>query len=169
MRMQESVFGLAKIKCLMRNRGSILAHMMMLVGVLLIIFVFVSVLLFQHVVIGVFHDAKNNLYMVNRNVLLALNREEMGVDRNGFYEERAKKLVEKEIKRLWNIKVGQEQKKGIIQKIEIEEVKIRHDGERMYICSELEISLRPIIFQKALQDKLIFTVAEETKVEKMKG
>jgi len=169
MQVTERRFLLVQGKFFVKNRGSILAHMMLLVGVLLIIFVFVATLLFQHVVIGVFHDVKNNLYMVNKNVLLALNREEMGVDKNKFYENKARKLVQNEIERLWGIKVGQEQNNGIIQKIKIEEVKIRHEQDRMYICSRLEISLRPLIFQDILQDKLKFIVAEETKVEKMKG
>ena len=142
---------------------------MMLIGVLLIVFVFVASLLFQHVVIGVFHDVKNNLYMVNQNVLLALNREEMAIDKNSFYEKKAKKLVQDEIERLWRIKVGQEQHKGIIKEIEIKEVKIRYESDKMYICSSLEIILHPIIFQDALQDKLRFIVKEETKVEKMRG
>lgn len=159
--MRDSFFG--------KNRGSILAHLMMLMGVLLIIFVFVVTLLFQHVVIDVFHDVKNNLYMVNKNVLLALNREEMAMDKNSFYDSRAQKLVQNEIERLWGIKVGQEQNTGIIQKIEIEEVEIRRELERMYIYSCLEISLRPIIFQDSLKDKLRFIVTEETKVEKMRG
>jgi len=151
------------------ERGSILAHMMMLVGVLFIILLFVAILLFQHMMTGVFHDVKNNLYMVNRNVLLALNREDMGVDENGFYEKKAKSLVEKEIEQLWGIKVGQEQTKGMIRKIRIENVKIRHEEDKMYICSQLEISLHPLIFQETLKDKLRFKVAEETKIQKMRG
>lgn len=151
------------------ERGNILAHLMMLIGVLFVILLFVAILLFQHVMISVFHDVKNNLYMVNRNVLLALNREEMGVDQSGFYENKAKSLVRKEIERLWDVKVGSEQEEGIIRKIQIEEVKIRHETDQMYICSKLEIFLNPFIFRDKLKDTLKFKVTEETKIEKMKG
>lgn len=142
---------------------------MLLLGVLFILLLFVGILLFQHVSITVFHEVKNNLYMVNRNVLLALNREKMGTDQNGFYENKAKALVRKEIERLWDVKVGDVQDDRIIRKVDIEEVKIRHESNKMYICSKVNISLNPFIFRKMLRDKLEFKVVEETKIEKMKG
>jgi len=142
---------------------------MMLLGILFIIFLFVVFLLFQYVTIDVFHDVKNNLYMVNRNVLLALNREQMGTDQNDFYEKRVKSLVSKEIENLWDVKVDEVQEEGIIRKIRIIEAKIRHETDKMYICSKLEISLNPFIFRNMLEERLKFIVTEETKVEKMKG
>lgn len=150
-------------------RGSICAYLMAFIGILTVIIVFVGFLVFQYIAVGVFHDVKNNLYMVNRNVLLALNREQMGEDQNSFFEKKAESLVQAEIERLWNQKVGVEYDTGMIRKIEIEDVKIRHEENRMYICSKLKIFLNSLVFRDVLENKLYFTVDEETKIEKMKG
>ena len=152
-----------------QNKGSILAHLMMLLGVLFILLLFVAIILYQYVLTNIFHETKNNLYMVNRNVLIALNREQMGLDENSFYQSKVESLVEKEIERLWGIKVGKEERSGIIRKLCIEDVRIRYEDKKMYICSEIEVSLNPFIFCDALKDKLKFKVIEETKIEKMKG
>ena len=95
---------------LKQSKGSILAHLMMLLGVLFILLLFVAIILYQYVLTDIFHETKNNLYMVNRNVLMALNREQMGLDENSFYQSKVESLVEKEIERLWGIKVGKEEK-----------------------------------------------------------
>ena len=137
--------------------------------ILVIVLAFVGILVFQYSATGVFHEVKNNLYMVNRNVLLALNREQMGEDQYGFYEKRAKNLVQNEIERLWGMKVGTVYENGMVRKIEIKDVGIRHEKERMYICSELKFFLNPIVFRSVLADKLCFVVKEESKVEKIKG
>ena len=151
------------------NKGSMLAASLMLFGGIVIILFFTGISLFQQINIGIFHDIKNDLYMINRNVLLSLQRDLMGEDRYDFYEKEVKFLVEEEIKRLWNIDVSKDTETGIIEKVEVIEAKVINKKTELEIESTLKIYLRPMIFRKLFHDKLVFYTKEVSSVKKMRG
>lgn len=151
------------------NKGSVLASSLMLFCGIVIILVFFGIALFQQITVGVFHDIKNDLYMINRNVLLSLQRDLMGEDVYDFYEKEVKNLVEEEVKRLWNIDVSSDTRYGIIKRVDIIEAKIINKKSELIINSKLKISLRPIVFSGLFKDSLVFATNESAKVIKMRS
>jgi len=153
----------------MSNKGSTYAGVLMFYVFLFIFLVFFGITVFQIIIIGELNNIKNDMYLINRNVLLSLQRDIMGEDKNAFYEQDVKKLIEEEIKRQWNIDVSFVTETGFIYKVDVDSAKIINLEDRMYIESILDIELRPIIFSGALKEKLVFRAKESVKVEKMKG
>ena len=153
----------------MSNKGSAYAGILVFYVFLFIFFMFFGITVFQIVITGEMSSIKNDMYLINRNVLLSLERELMGEDINSFYEEDVKKLVKDEIKRQWDIDVSRVTKKGFIYKVDIEDAKIVSLADKMYIETTLKIEIRPIVFSNLLKDKLIFNSYESVRVEKMKG
>jgi len=153
----------------MSNRGSSYLGILMFYLFFLLFLVFLGITVFQIVIIGELNNIKNDMYLINRNVLLSLQRDVMGEDNNAFYAQDVKSLIEKEIKRQWNVDVSCVTDKGFIYKVEIDSAKINSVNDKLYIESILDIELRPIIFQNILKGKLKFKAKESVKVEKMKG
>ena len=153
----------------MSNKGSIYAGILMFYIVMFIFLIFLGVTVYHIIITGELHTIKNDLYLINRNVLLALDREKMGEDINTFYEKDVKNRVIEEIKRQWDIDVSRDTGYGIFSRVDLESAKIIKDNEKMYIETILDIKLKPFIFQNILQDKLVFKTKEILKVEKMKG
>lgn len=153
----------------MSNKGSTYASMLAFCMILLMFFVFFGITIFQLIITAELTTIKNDMYLINRNVLMSLHREKMGEDEIGFYEQDVKKLISEEIKRQWNADVSRITRAGFIYKVDVCEAKIVNLKDKMYIKSVLDIELRPIIFKKALNGKLKFKANESVKVEKMKG
>jgi len=153
----------------MSNKGSIYAGILVFYIFLLLFFIFFAVAVFQITIIGQFHNIKNDMYLINRNVLMALQRDIMGEDKNGFYEQDVRSLIEEEIKRQWDADVSYVTEKGFVYKVNVKSAKIINDKDKMYIKSILNIQLRPVIFGELLREKLTFDAEECIKVEKMKG
>lgn len=153
----------------MSNKGSVLLEGMMFFVIIFIFTVFFGITAYKIIITGQLHTIKNDLYLINRNVLLSLQRDSMGEDVNMFYEKDVKKNIIDEIKMQWNVDVSEVAEGGFIKKVEVCSAKIVNDYNKMYIESILNIQLRPIIFQSILKDKLTFRTKESVKVEKMKG
>jgi len=150
------------------NRGNI-SFTVALFGVIVLLFlIFFGTALFEIITIGEFHEIKNDLYLINRNVLMALSRDVMGEDINAFYEEDIKELLAEEIKRQWNVDVSCDLAQGRFIRVDINSAKIINEDDKMYIESELNISLRPVILGAVLKNSISFTTAEKVKVEKMR-
>jgi len=153
---------------MINNKGNI-SFGVILFGVIVLMFlIFFGTALFEIATTGEFHEIKNDLYLINRNVLMALSRDVMGEDINGFYEEDVKKLIAEEIRRLWNIDVSRDLEHGRFIRVDINRAKIINEDNKMYIESELYIKLRPVILGSILKDCLSFTTVEKVKVEKMR-
>ena len=153
----------------MRNRGSVYAGVLMFYVFLALFLMFFSITLFQIIITGELNNIKNDMYLINRNVLMSLQRDVMGEDKNAIYGQDVKKLIEEEIKRQWNVDVSSITDRGFIYKVEVDNAKITSLEDKMYIESVLDIELRPVIFNKFLEGKLKFEANECVKVEKMKG
>lgn len=152
-----------------RNKGSISAILILFSGFIILFMVFFGVTLFEVVITGELHEIKNDLYLINRNVLMALNHSVMGEDIKSFYEEDVKKLIEEEIKRLWNVDVSKVSGNNKFADIEVLSSKIINDEDKMYIETRFKINLRPVLFGEILNDKLVFVTKECVKVEKLRG
>lgn len=152
-----------------KNRGSISAILILFSGFIILFIVFFGVALFEIVVTGELHEIKNDLYIVNRNVLMALNHSYMGEDVNSFYEQDVDKLIEEELKRLWNVDVSQSLRDNKFANVQVLSAKISGDESKRYIETSFKISLRPVLFSKILNNKLVFVTKERVKVEKLRG
>ncbi|MBQ8043053.1 MAG: hypothetical protein IJ272_02750, partial [Clostridia bacterium] len=89
----------------MSNKGSVYVGILLFYVFLFMFFMFFCIAVFQTIITGELNNIKNDMYLINRNVLMSLNRDTMGEDQNAFYEQNVKRLVEEEIKRQWNADV----------------------------------------------------------------
>ena len=153
----------------MSNKGSVYVGILLFYVFLFMFFMFFCIAVFQTIITGELNNIKNDMYLINRNVLMSLNRDTMGEDQNAFYEQNVKRLVEEEIKRQWNADVSCVTENGFVYKVEVDSAKIISLEDKMYIESILDIELRPVIFQDILNGKLKFKANESVKVEKMTG
>lgn len=153
----------------MNNKGNVYLGLLIFYASIFVFIMFFGIVIGKTIITGQLHTIKNDLYLINRNVLLALQRELMGEDINCFYEEDVKVKLEEEIKRQWDADVSCFTEKGFINKVEVISSKSINSNNKMYIESLLEIQLKPVIFNNILKDKLIFKTKEVVKVEKMKG
>ena len=153
----------------MSNKGSVYAGILLFYIFFFIFFIFFGITVFQIIITAELSTIKNDMYLINRNVLLSLQRDVMGEDMCAFYEKDVKSLVEDEIKRQWNTDVSCFTDRGFIYKVEVDKAKIVTLEDKMYIESMLDIELKPIIFRDILEGKLKFKANEYVKVEKMKG
>lgn len=150
------------------NKGNVSFCVILFGTTVLLFLILFGTALFEIITIGEFHEIKNDLYLINRNVLMALSRDLMGADINAFYEGNVKDLIAEEIKRQWKIDVSCDLAKGRFVRVDINDAKIISEGDKMYIESELKIKLRPVIFEAVLKDNLVITTVEKVKVEKMR-
>lgn len=154
-------------KAMKDNKGSVLASSAMLFGGIVLILTILGIALFEQITTGVFHEIKNDLYMINRNVLLSIKREYMGEDIYDFYEKEVEELVKNEIKKLWNADVSVDTAKGFVQKVDVLEAKIFNKKSELEINTVLKLQLRALVFKEFFKDNLVFTVRENTKIRKM--
>lgn len=153
----------------MNNRGSIYMGLIVFYLLFFIFLMFFAIVVFQIITMGELHNIKNDMFLINRNALFALQRDIMGEDVNAFHNEKVKKLLEEEIKRQWNIDVSSDSDRGFIKRVDIKKAQIINLSDKMYIESELDIELRPLILKDMLNRKLSFKATESVKVEKLKG
>ena len=69
----------------MNNRGNIYVGVLVFYIFLLLFFIFFGIVVFQIIIIGELNNIKSDMYLINRNVLIGLQRDVMGEDKNAVY------------------------------------------------------------------------------------
>ena len=65
----------------MSNKGSTYLGILLFYVFLFIFFMFFGITVFQTIITGELNNIKNDMYLINRNVLMSLNHEFMGEDK----------------------------------------------------------------------------------------
>lgn len=152
----------------MKNKGEIVSSLMLLFGITAVLVFWLGIASFEIIYTSFFHEIKNDIYMINRNVLLSLTRYSMGEDRSDFYSN-AEEMIEKEIKKLWNVDVSGISETGYVRSAKIEKVNLTVSENELIIDTTLKLTLNSFVFKNSVKDSLTFCVREKTKIRKALG
>lgn len=155
----------------MKNqKGNIMIISILFVLAVLIIFVFiVSVFISQ--VNNTLYRIKTEMYMLNRDGIIAINKNIANQGILSYSEKAYKEQFEKSLKENYGLDENLENEDGLIEKIEIKEYKILDKNKKdsytkqkvkeVTLHTVIEVELKPIILKSFLDKIFIFDVHED--------
>ena len=144
-------------------------------ALILIFILFLVMVVFLNNVNLIVHNLKNDLFLIGRNILFAIDRDMLGEDVESFYEIDFERLIEEGIKESWklddNLKGA-----GIVKEAKIIEVGLLKKGEKDEMNNKLvkvptvhitvSVKIKPIIFSSIFEDRFIFNLHQDIRIEK---
>lgn len=138
--------------------------------VILIIFVFImSVFIGQ--VNNMIYRIKTEMYMINRDGIIAVNKNIANQGKISYSEKEYKKQFVKSLQKNYNLDENLESNTGLIEKIRIKEYKILKENQRdtftkkkvedVTLHTVIELEVKPIIMPGILDEVFIFDVHED--------
>ena len=145
-------------------------------GLILIFILFIAMVVFLNNVNLLVHNLKNDLFLIGRNTLFAIDRDLLGEDIESFYEVDFERLISEGMQESWKLDNGLIGKGRIVEEAQIIEVKLLKKGEFDEIDSKIVdvptvhiavmVKIKPIIFSSILADKFIFKLHEDIRLDK---
>jgi len=145
-------------------------------ALILIFILFLAMIVFLNNVNLIVHNLKNDLFLIGRNTLFAIDRDMMGEDIESFYEVDFEKLVKEGMCKAWNLDDNLKGDGGIVKEANLSEVKLLKRGEVDIIKNKavkvptihilVKVKITPIIFTSVFKDKFIFNLHEDVRIEK---
>lgn len=137
---------------------------------ILIIFVFImSVFIGQ--VNNMIYRIKTEMYMINRDGIIAVNKNIANQGKISYSEKEYKKQFVKSLQKNYNLDENLESNTGLIEKIRIKEYKILKENQRdtftkkkvedVTLHTVIELEVKPIIMPGILDEVFIFDVHED--------
>lgn len=155
----------------MKNqKGNIMITSLLIIMAILIIFVFIiSVFISQ--VNNTLYRIKSEMYMFNRNGIIAINKNIASQGILSYSENEYKEQFIKALKENYNLNEKLENDDGLIERIEIKEYKILKKNRKdsftkrkvkdVTLHTIIEIEIKPIIMKKLLDKIFIFDIHED--------
>lgn len=155
----------------MKNKkGNIMLVSILFIMAILIIFVFImSVFIGQ--VNNMIYRIKTEMYMINRDGIIAVNKNIANQGKISYSEKEYKKQFVKSLQKNYNLDENLESNTGLIEKIRIKEYKILKENQRdtftkkkvedVTLHTVIELEVKPIIMPGILDEVFIFDVHED--------
>lgn len=155
----------------MKNRkGNVLLVSVLFIAAVLIIFVFI-ISIFISQVNSTLYRIKTEMYSINRNGIIAVNKNVANTGKLNYSEKEYKKYFINSLKENYNLNDKLENGEGLIEKIRIKEYEIlkkntkdsftRKRVENITLHTVLEIEIKPIIMKEFLDEVFIFDIHED--------
>ncbi|MBR4110610.1 MAG: hypothetical protein IKK43_02830 [Clostridia bacterium] len=155
----------------MKNRkGNVLLVSVLFIAAVLIIFVFI-ISIFISQVNSTLYRIKTEMYSINRNGIIAVNKNVANTGKLDYSEKEYKKYFINSLKENYNLNDKLENGEGLIEKIRIKEYEIlkkntkdsftRKRVENITLHTVLEIEIKPIIMKEFLDEIFIFDIHED--------
>lgn len=155
----------------MKNKnGNIMLVSILFVMAILIIFVFImSVFIGQ--VNNMIYRVKTEMYMFNRDGIIAVNKNIANQGKVSYSEKEYKKQFIKSLQKNYKLDENLESDTGLIEKIRIKEYKILKENQKdtftkkkvgdVTLHTVIELEVKPIIMPEILDEVFIFDVHED--------
>lgn len=155
----------------MKNKnGNIMLVSILFVMAILIIFVFImSVFIGQ--VNNMIYRVKTEMYMFNRDGIIAVNKNIANQGKVSYSEKEYKKQFIKSLQKNYKLDENLESDTGLIEKIRIKEYKILKENQKdaftkkkvgdVTLHTVIELEVKPIIMPEFLDEVFIFDVHED--------
>lgn len=165
------------MKRFLKEEGNITFSVSIFVTLLLVIMVLFAIIISKSTVNLLLHEARSDLYLINRNAIFAIQRDLMGEDISSLYEEELEELIEDGMKNAWRLDKKLKNGDGVIKSAKLGEVTVLAEGEEDKVTDEVvddltvhtvvKIEFVPIIFNKLLKDTYEFNLHGDIKIKKM--
>lgn len=153
-----------------KQNGNIMIISLLFITAILIIFVFIiSVFISQ--VNNTLYRIKTEMYIFNRNGIIAINKNIANQGILSYSEEKYKEQFVKALKDNYSLNEKMENDTGLVERIKIKEYKILNKNKKdsftnkrvedVTLHTVVEIELKPIIMKKLLDKVFIFDVHED--------
>lgn len=160
-----------------KEKGSSIFTVSVFVSLLLCFMVFFSIVVSKNTINLIIHEAKSDLYLINRNAIFAIQRDLMGEDIESLDEEELEILIKEGMKSSWGLNNRLSNGDGIIKSAQIVEVDVLEEGDwdsitkkevsNLIVHTVVKIKIVPIIFASILKESYEFNLHEDFKIEKM--
>ena len=155
----------------MKNKnGNVLLISVLFIAAILIIFVFI-ISIFISQVNSTLYRIKTEMYSINRNGIIAVNKNLANTGKLSYSEKEYKKYFINSLKENYKLDENLENKNGLVERIEIKEYKILNKRAKDSYTNErvdnvtlhtvLEIEIKPIIMKEFLDEVFIFDIHED--------
>lgn len=155
----------------MKNKeGNVLLISVLFIAAILIIFVFI-ISIFISQINTTLYRIKTEMYSINRNGIIAVNKNLANTGNLSYSEKEYKKYFIDALKENYNLNDELENNEGLIEKIEIKEYEIlnkkdkdsytKERVENITLHTVLEIEIKPIIMKEMLDEVFIFDIHED--------
>lgn len=153
-----------------KQKGNVLLVSVLFIAAILIIFVFI-ISIFVSQVNSTLYRIKTEMYSINRNGIIAVNKNLANTGILSYSEKDYKKYFIKSLKENYNLNENLENDDGLIEKIEIKEYEILNKKDKDSYTKEivgdvtlhtvLQIEIKPIIMKKIFDKIFVFDVHED--------
>ncbi|MBO5179399.1 MAG: hypothetical protein J6B87_03540 [Clostridia bacterium] len=155
----------------MKNKkGNVMLVSVLFIAAILIIFVFI-ISIFISQVNSTLYRIKTEMYSINRNGIIAVNKNIANTGKLSYSEKEYKKYFVEAIKENYNLDENLENDSSLVEKIKIKEYEILNKKskdsytkkrvENVTLHTVLEIEIKPIIMKKFLDKVFIFDIHED--------
>ena len=157
----------------MKNRnenGNVMLVSVLFIAAILIIFVFI-ISIFISQVNSTLYRIKTEMYSINRNGIIAVNKNLANTGKLSYSEKEYKKYFINSLKENYKLDENLENKNGLIERIEIKEYEMLNKRDKDSYTKErvdsvtlhtvLEIEIKPIIMKEFLDEVFIFDIHED--------
>ena len=153
-----------------KQKGNIMLTSILFIAAVLIIFVFImSVFIGQ--VNNMLYRMKTEMYSINRNGIIAINKNLSNTGNINYSEKEYKKHFIKALRENYNLDENLKNENGIIERIKIKEYKIlkktardsytKKNVDDITLHTVIEVEIKPIIMKSFLDKVFIFDIHED--------
>lgn len=162
----------------MKNKkGNIMLVAVLFVTVILIIFVFI-ISIFVSQVNNTLYRIKTEMYSINRNGIIAVNKNIASTGKLSYSEKEYQKYFVNSLKENYDLDENLKNDDGLIEKINIKEYKILKKKtkdsytkdilENVTLHTVVEVEIKPIIMKDVLDKVFIFDIHEDVAMNGVK-
>ena len=162
---------------LIGRRGNAIYSVSVFAAILFCLMFLFSIVVSKSTINLIIHEAKSDLYLINRNAIFAIQHELMGEDIESLHEEELGELIKKGMRNSWGLDKNLRNGDGIIKSAKIDKVLVLEDGDRDNVTGKMlenltvhtvvKINIMPIIFNNVLKEQYEFSIHEDFKIQKM--
>lgn len=152
------------------KKGNVMLVTVLFITAVLIIFVFI-ISIFISQVNSTLYRIKTEMYSINRNGIIAVNKNIANTGKLSYSEKEYKKYFINSLKENYNLDENLENNNGLVEKIKINEYEIlkkktkdpytKEKLENITLHTVIEIEIKPIIMKKFLDKVFIFDIHED--------
>ena len=153
-----------------KQNGNILTITMIFMAIIISIFIFI-IAIFMSNVNGIIYGVKTDMYTINKSAIIAVNKNQANIDNFTYNKKEYEKYFKESLIKNYNLNKNLENRKGMVNKITIEEYRIYKKGEKdnytketcddVTIHTVVSIKIKPIILKKQLEKIFTFEIHED--------
>jgi len=159
------------------KRGNVFIFSIFLIAIILVILLF-TLIIFISQTNSLLYNIKLDMYSINKSAILSVNKGITSREEFSYDEKEFRKYFEKMIKINYGLNDDLENESGLVNRVDIKEYKIYDKGKKdlytnesldnIIIHSVITVKIKPIIFEKLLENIFVFDIHEDVILNELK-